>query len=86
MSEPCFYLALGHSHPVFVEEGSLERSHFCAEFSSDGCKAKLHVAVRVKDEMMRGACSTLKKRGIEAVSRRGSHCSYLSNDLNLDRR
>ena len=35
---------------------------------------------------MRSACRAPKKRGIEAISRRLSHCPYLSNDLNLDRR
>jgi hypothetical protein len=86
MSEPCFNLALHHRYSVFVKESSLERSHLCAEFSGDGLKAQLHVSVQIKDEMMRSACGALKKRGIEAISRRCSHCPDLSNDLNLDRR
>ena len=86
MSEPRLYLARDHSHSVFLKECSLDSSHLCTEFTSDGLKAQLHIPVRIKDEMMRSACRAPKKRGIEAISRLLSHCPYLSNDLNLDRR
>lgn len=86
MSEPCLYLALDHRYPVFVKEGSFECSYLCAEFSSNGCKAQLHIAVRIEDEMMRSARGAFKKRGIEAIFGRRSHCPNLSNDFNLDSR
>jgi len=86
ISEPCLYLELDHGYPVFVKESSLDRSHLYAEFSRNGREAQLHITMRLKDEVMGSACRALKKRGIEAISRRGSHCPDLSNDLNLDRR
>jgi hypothetical protein len=38
---------------VFVKEDPLERSYLDPEFARGGCRAQLHVAVRVKDEMTR---------------------------------
>jgi hypothetical protein len=85
-SESGFYLALDHCPVVFVKEDSLERPHLDAEFSCNGCQPQLHVAVRIKDEMMRCARRVLKKRAMDAFSRRRSQSAYLLNDLVFDSR
>jgi hypothetical protein len=71
---------------VLIEEDSLECSHLNADLSCNGCQPQLHVAVRIEDEMMSSARRVLKKRAMDAFSRRRSQSGYLLNDLVFDSR